>query len=133
MKIIIDANILISAFLKSDTTPNKTLVRAFTPPNILVLSDQLVYELNKFYAHKFTYRASAVADFIHTGKYEYIELTPADKPYPEEALIRDVNDRPILRAALKAEVDVLVTGDKDFLESGVKIPRILTAADFINT
>ncbi|MDR0904331.1 MAG: hypothetical protein LBM59_06825 [Ruminococcus sp.] len=45
----------------------------------------------------------------------------------------DTNIRPILRAALKAGVDVLVTGDKDFLESGVKIPRILTAADFINT
>lgn len=40
-------------------------------------------------------------------------------------------DRPILRAALNAKVDVLLTGDKDFLESGVTNPKIMTAAEFI--
>jgi putative PIN family toxin of toxin-antitoxin system len=132
MKIMVDANILISAFLKTDTTPHKTLVRAFTPLNILVMSEQLVYELNKFYAHKFTSKTEAVANFIHTGQYDYIELTPLDKPYPDESLIRDENDRPILRAALKADVDVFVTGDKDFLESAVTHPKIMTAAEFLH-
>ena len=49
----------------------------------------------------------------------------------EENYIRDVADRPILRAALNAKVDVLLTGDKDFLESGVTNPKIMTAAEFI--
>lgn len=49
-----------------------------------------------------------------------------------EALIRDVMDRPILRAAINADVDVLLTGDKDFLESDVIKPKIMTAAEFIN-
>ena len=49
----------------------------------------------------------------------------------EEHKIRDVADRPILRAAIKAWADVLLTGDKDFLESSVKIPKIMTAAEFL--
>ena len=46
--------------------------------------------------------------------------------------VRDVNDRPILRAAIHAKADILLTGDKDFLESGLATPQILTAADFVN-
>ena len=47
-----------------------------------------------------------------------------------EDKIRDVNDRPILRADLNAKADILLTGDKDFLESGIDTPKIMTAADF---
>lgn len=56
--------------------------------------------------------------------------TPIDET-EEENYIRDVADRPILRAALNAKVDVLLTGDKDFLESGVTRPKIMTAAEFM--
>ena len=52
-------------------------------------------------------------------------------PHSDEDLIRDVDDRPILRAAIKANVDIIVTGDKDFLESGLTTPQIMTAAEFI--
>lgn len=48
-----------------------------------------------------------------------------------ESQIRDLNDRTILRAAISAKVDVLLTGDKDFLESGIKPPMILTPSDFL--
>ena len=50
----------------------------------------------------------------------------------DESLIRDVSDRPILRAAVKAQADILITGDKDFLESGIKKPKIMTASAFVN-
>ena len=63
-----------------------------------------------------------------------LELVPV--PTEEdmtETQIRDVNDRPILRAAIEAKADVLLTGDKDFLESGVKNPTIMTPAEVLNT
>ena len=63
-----------------------------------------------------------------------LELVPV--PTEEdmtETQIRDVNDRPILRAAIEAKADVLLTGDKDFLASGVKNPVIMTPAEFLNT
>ncbi len=50
----------------------------------------------------------------------------------DESLIRDVSDRPILRAAVKAQADILITGDKDFLEFGIKKPKIMTASAFVN-
>jgi predicted nucleic acid-binding protein len=49
----------------------------------------------------------------------------------DESEIRDVKDRPILRAARKAGVDILVTGDKDFTESSVTQPEIMTATRFL--
>jgi len=48
-----------------------------------------------------------------------------------ELKIRDIKDRPILRAAIEAGADVLLTGDKDFLESPVTTPKIMTAAQFL--
>ena len=48
-----------------------------------------------------------------------------------ESQIRDINDRPILRAAIMAKADILLTGDKDFLESSIKHPKILTPAEFL--
>ncbi len=42
-----------------------------------------------------------------------------------------VNDRPILRAAIYANADILLTGDKDFLESGLQYPKIVTVSDFV--
>jgi predicted nucleic acid-binding protein len=51
--------------------------------------------------------------------------------YVDEEKIRDVKDRPILRAAINAGVDILLTGDKDFLESAVTHPKIIPAARFM--
>ena len=45
--------------------------------------------------------------------------------------IRDDNDRGIMRAAVASKVDVILTGDNDFLESGINSPKIMTAADFL--
>jgi len=51
----------------------------------------------------------------------------------EEAKVRDAADRPILRAAISAGIDVLVTGDKDFLLSGIKNPKIMTPVAFVES
>ena len=37
-----------------------------------------------------------------------------------------------MRAAIEAKADVLLTGDKDFLVSGVKKPAIMTPAEFLD-
>lgn len=42
-----------------------------------------------------------------------------------------MKDRPILRAAIDAKADALLTGDKDFLESGVVTPKIMTPSEFL--
>ena len=62
-----------------------------------------------------------------------LELVPIPtEEYTSEGQIRDVADRPILRAAINANADILLIGDKDFLESGLTHPKIMTAAEFVN-
>ena len=63
--------------------------------------------------------------------YEGPDIPVLPCPHFDEQAIRDVNDRPIFRAAIHAKVDIIVTGDKDFLESGLKFPRKMTAAEFV--
>ena len=47
-----------------------------------------------------------------------------------EKLIRDAKDQPILNAAIVSDVDVILTGDKDFLSLDMKHPKCMTAAQF---
>lgn len=50
----------------------------------------------------------------------------------EEEKIRDEKDRPLLRAAIRFGAEYFLTGDKDFLESGVKNPKIINVSDFLD-
>ena len=61
---------------------------------------------------------------VHTVRTPEIEIETEEK-------IRDPKDRPILRAALNAHADLFLTGDKDFLESSVTDPRIISVAAFL--
>ena len=44
----------------------------------------------------------------------------------------DAKDQPILNATIAAGVDVILTGDKDFLSLDMEHPRCLTAAQFLD-
>lgn len=45
--------------------------------------------------------------------------------------IRDAKDYPVLYTAVAEDVDVLVTGDKDFDDVTLERPDILTPSEFI--
>ncbi len=88
-------------------------------------------EMKRIFNKKFPHRLAALDKFLSVALLT-LELIPV--PTDEnvsETQIRDVNDRPILRAAIEAKADVLLTGDKDFLESGVKNPMIMTPTKFL--
>ena len=59
-------------------------------------------------------------------------ISVPDEIDTREEQIRDYYDRPILRSAIKAGADIILTGDKDFLESRITDPRIMSAAEFMN-
>lgn len=131
MRILIDTNILISAALNSHGTPYKAYLKAVTYPNKGIICDQNIEELWRIFNRKFPTKISMLEKFL---VYSLSVIEVATTPEIEEdaeKLIRDVKERPILRAALNAKADVLLTGDKDFLESGVTDPKIMTAAEFL--
>ena len=132
MRVLIDTNVLISAALSAGGVPYQAYVKAASFPNRGLICEQNVDEMKRIFNKKFPKRLAALDKFLSSALLT-LELVPI--PTDEnlsEAHIRDAKDRPILRAAIEADADVLLTGDKDFLESGLKNPRIITAAQFLN-
>ena len=133
MRVLIDTNILISAALFPNSVPAKAYTKAVTPPHDAVVCDYSMDELRRVYNRKFPHLIKDFESFVSalTLSVELVSVPPVKEQVKEEFAIRDVNDRPILRAAISSKVDALLTGDKDFLASGVKKPKMLTAAEFL--
>jgi predicted nucleic acid-binding protein len=128
---MLDTNVIFSAMYKSDGTPFDAFSKASMVPYHLVLCDQIVDELRRNFSRKLPKKMPALERFLSTARYDLITLTLEDEVINDEGKIPDVKDRPILRAARKANVDIFVTGDDDFLSSTVTDPRIMTAAEFV--
>ncbi len=131
MRVLIDTNVLISAALSSDGIPFQAYVKATFYPNHGLICEQNVDEMKRIFNKKFPHKLESLDKFLSVALLT-LELVPI--PTDEnvsEMQIRDINDRPILRAAIEAKTDILLTGDKDFLESGVKNPMIMTPTEFL--
>ena len=128
---MIDTNVLISASLSAKGVPFQAYVKAATYPNHGLICEQNVDEIKRIFHKKFPERLASLDKFLSVALLT-LELVPIPtETVASETQIRDVDDRPILRAAIEAKVDILLTGDKDFVESGVKRPRIMTPAEFL--
>jgi putative PIN family toxin of toxin-antitoxin system len=130
-RVMFDTNVIISAILNPLGNPNTALLKGAEFPYSLVLCDQIVDEIRRIFNRKFPARILDMEMFLARLRCDMVTLTAEDEISADESEIRDVKDRPILRAAKKAGVDILVTGDKDFTESTVTQPKIMTAAQFI--
>ena len=132
MRVLIDTNVLISAALNINSVPFQAYIKAASYPNHGLICEQNVDEMKRIFNKKFPNRISSLDKFLSTALL-ILELVPIPtSENTSELQIRDVNDRPILRAAIEAKADILLTGDKDFLESGVENPLIMPPTDFIN-
>ena len=131
MRVLIDTNVLISAALSASGTPFRAYVKAVSYPNHGLICEQNVNEMKRIFSKKFPNRLASLDKFLSIALMT-LELVPIPTDeHNSEVQIRDINDRPILRAAIKAKADVLLTGDKDFLESGLENPMIITPAEFL--
>ena len=128
---MIDTNILISSALSDKGTPYKAYLKAVTYPNHAIICEQNVDKLYRVFRKKFPTKVQLLDRFLATA---IISLDVVKVPIDEDNLeqyIRDVADRHILRTAIHENVDILLTGDKDFLEANVSIIKILTASQFL--
>ena len=87
--------------------------------------------MNDVFNRKFPDKVILLKPFLTLAAYNLIMIQTQKEVIPEENLIRDEKDKPILRAAIQGKADILLTGDKDFLESGITHPMIMTAAQFL--
>lgn len=133
MRVLIDTNILISAALNSNGTPYRAFIKAVSYPNHGLICEQNIDEMRRIFNRKFPRKIAALEKFLSLALMT-LEMVPTPvEEYKSEMQIRDINDRPILRAAIHANADILLTGDKDFLESDLENPKIMTAIDFVQS
>lgn len=131
MKILIDTNVLISAALNSSGTPFKAFVKAVSLPNQGVICEQNIDELRRIFNKKFPDKLRALDTFLAYSMLTLQVVPIPESGYESEKQVRDKDDRTILRAAIAADVDLIITGDKDLLEADLDSPEVLTPAQFI--
>ena len=129
MRILIDTNIAFSAIFFPDGRTADVLKSAIRAEHTICLCTFSIDELRIVVQRKFPGEMHALELFLAEFSYELL-LTPAVLPQNLPP-IRDANDLPILASAIMGDVDLLLTGDKDFGAIGVKRPAILSPAKFM--
>lgn len=128
MRIMLDTNVLISLILFPSVRMNAMMEYIFANHE-LVLSSFVVDELKTVVHRKFPAKEQAVDKFLTAMSYDLV-YTPQKM---ENSLfnIRDTRDYPVLYTAMVENVDILLTGDKDFDDIEIEKPEILTPSAFI--
>lgn len=125
MRILIDTNVLFSALLFPRSKPSRALLEV-AARHEMVLCDRNLAELRDILRRK-------APQFLPDAEVLFAQMSYELIPAVDHAekLIRDAKDQPILNAALVCDVDVILTGDKDFLSLHLERPRCVTAAQFL--
>lgn len=127
MRVMLDTNILVSAFVFK-SRKIYAVIDYIISHHQLVLPSYVVDELKDVVNRKFPKMANALDEFLTTLSFT-LAYSPAAIP-PGLFEIRDPADAPILYTAIIEDVDVLVTGDKDFDDVDVEKPEIVTVSVF---
>lgn len=125
MRILIDTNILFSALVFPHSRPAVALLHVANHHE-MVLCDRNITELRDILQRK-------APRFLPDAEVLLAELAYELIPAVDHAekLIRDAKDQPILNAAIVSDVDVILTGDKDFLSLDMDHPKCMTVAQFL--
>ncbi|MBL8381433.1 MAG: putative toxin-antitoxin system toxin component, PIN family [Burkholderiales bacterium] len=130
MRVVLDTNILISAFGWGGV-PGQVLLSGLTGQVELCTSPQLSAELKRVFAHPTVAHALAkrglsASDLHRRYLASVLSLEAAPLPRP---VCRDADDDHVLACAIAADADLIVSGDEDLLSLRTYegIP-ILTAA-----
>jgi len=127
MRVLVDTNILLSAMWFKNSRVAKTLLYV-AGNHDLILCDRNVAEMREVIKRKTPEILADAEVFLAELSYELI--TSVEKA---EKLIRDPKDQPILNAAIIDGVDVILTGDKDFLSLDLEAPKPMTIAQFLES
>ncbi len=124
MRIMVDTNVIISAILKESSLPDLVL-NDVCENHELILCDYVLNESYDVAKRRFPAKIQ-VSDRLFS-KLRY-DLVPT--PRLGETVMRDIKDQPILNAAIENNIDLLITGDKHFLELDIEMPQICTASEY---
>jgi len=119
---MLDANIIISAILFPKSIISETIKHIVANTSI-ILSQYTIDEVIKVFNKKFPHRIDEMELFFEKLPHRIFPLQKIDsKKYPA---IRDIDDVPVLAYAIESKADILLTGDKDFIDVKVEGMKIL--------
>lgn len=117
MRAVVDNNVLVSGLLWGDN-PGRLFIAAVTGRLQIFLSEALLAELREvLQRRKFAARLAlkGLTPEIVLAQVQAVARIVHAPPIALPALLRDADDLPVLACAMSAEVDVIITGDKDLL------------------
>ena len=126
MRIMIDTNILLSALVFGSKSM-AILLERIGEEYTMVICTHIIDEFRKVVSEKAPKYNTAVDMLFSNLPYELVYTPKWQTNMPD---LRDEKDKPILAAAIASDVDMIITGDKDFLESEIERPEIISHLDF---
>ena len=111
MKIFLDTNVIISAFITHGHAIE--LLEYCMINHKIYTSEFIIEEVKKNLKTKFEYSDEEIGEVINFVKSNFIHVGKHKKL--KEIISRDVDDDNVLAVAIFEKVDCIVTGDKDLL------------------
>lgn len=126
-RVVVDANVLASALAGHPESPSRRLLEALTADRIeAVLCNRILRELDR--ALQRPYFAARVA-VLERQQADAVLRAAADMlpdPVAPPAVVRDPRDDYLVALARAAQVDAIITGDRDLLDHEDLEPPALT-------
>ncbi len=120
LRIVLDANVIVSALIRPDSLPGRVVRAAVEDSAVrLITSQPLLNELRAVLNYP---RLQRYLKMSEADREEFIILLeqvadPFDlSAYPAPGLCRDSDDEPYLQTALAGRADYIVSGDADLLD-----------------
>ena len=129
MRVMLDTNVFISMIFFPSDQPRE-LARRLTDGHQIIVCDYVIEELRVVIDRKFSSKRVVLDRFFRELPFELV-YTPKILDQDEFPTVRDTKDSPILATAILENVDVFITGDKDFLVLDVDMPDIVTMTEFL--
>ncbi|MDR0850981.1 MAG: putative toxin-antitoxin system toxin component, PIN family, partial [Clostridiales Family XIII bacterium] len=124
---MVDTNILVSAILL-DSKKLWDMFECIFAKHTLVIASYTADELLDVAERKFPERISVIDRVLEQMPYELVYTSHEIEPGLFE--IRDPDDYPVLYTAIKEDVDILISNDRDLLSVEIEAPEIISAHDF---
>ena len=128
MRVMLDTNILVSSFVFKSKRMNY-LIDYLSKSHEIVICSYVVDELKELIKSKFNVKIKELDKFLNNFPFDlvYSPTTIENKLFD----IRDGDDYIILHTAIIEDVDILITGDKDFFDIDIDKPEIMTTTEFL--
>ena len=136
MKVVLDSNVLVSAFLNPRGLAARVLDEWFDEKFELVTSSTIVEEVGRTLDSPRLTKGRRIDPVYRSGLTERLAATATQVDLTGERLFiaRDEDDNRVIEAAVESSADLIVTNDKDLLVLGeVRGIPIITLHDFALT